>query len=92
MEDGPQTLAATMGSIRESDGLYSGLLQRKRVELNETGFDVIFCDMHMPVVNGEQVARMIRSTNNHNQNTPSEFGAFCNGGSGDSAPTSQSLC
>ena len=26
----------------------------------------------MPVVNGEQVARMIRSTNNHNQNTPSE--------------------
>jgi len=33
-------------------------------------FDVIFCDIHMPVVSGEQVARMIRSTNNHNQNTP----------------------
>ncbi|OCF75273.1 AGC protein kinase [Kwoniella mangroviensis CBS 8886] len=33
-------------------------------------FDVIICDIHMPVVNGEQVARMIRSTNNHNQNTP----------------------
>jgi hypothetical protein len=26
----------------------------------------------MPVVSGEQVARMIRSTNNHNQNTPSK--------------------
>ncbi|OXC70861.1 hypothetical protein AYX13_00277 [Cryptococcus neoformans] len=33
-------------------------------------FDVIICDIHMPVVNGEQVARMIRSTNNHNQLTP----------------------
>ncbi|WVQ85691.1 hypothetical protein IAT38_007857 [Cryptococcus sp. DSM 104549] len=33
-------------------------------------FDVIICDIHMPVVSGEQVARMIRSTNNHNQNTP----------------------
>ncbi|WVR05595.1 hypothetical protein IAU60_002614 [Kwoniella sp. DSM 27419] len=33
-------------------------------------FDVIICDIHMPVVNGEQVARMVRSTNNHNQNTP----------------------
>jgi len=33
---------------------------------------VIICDIHMPVVSGEQVARMIRSTNNHNQNTPSE--------------------
>jgi hypothetical protein len=32
---------------------------------------VIICDIHMPVVSGEQVARMIRSTNNHNQNTPS---------------------
>ncbi|KAK4684867.1 serine/threonine-protein kinase RIM15, partial [Tremellales sp. Uapishka_1] len=51
VEDGPQALAATMGSIR---------------------FDVIICDIHMPVVNGEQVARMIRSTNNHNQNTPSK--------------------
>ena len=27
----------------------------------------------MPVVSGEQVARMIRSTNNHNQNTPSTW-------------------
>jgi serine/threonine-protein kinase RIM15 len=50
VEDGPQALAATMGSIK---------------------FDVIICDIHMPVVSGEQVARMIRSTNNHNQNTPS---------------------
>jgi CheY-like chemotaxis protein len=33
---------------------------------------VIICDIHMPVVSGEQVARMIRSTNNHNQNTPSK--------------------
>ena len=32
---------------------------------------MIICDIHMPVVSGEQVARMIRSTNNHNQNTPS---------------------
>ena len=38
-----------------------------------SGFDVIICDIHMPVVSGEQVARMIRSTNNHNQNTPSKF-------------------
>ncbi|WVQ71287.1 hypothetical protein IAR50_000813 [Cryptococcus sp. DSM 104548] len=33
-------------------------------------FDVIVCDIHMPVVNGEQVARMIRSTSNQNQDTP----------------------
>ncbi|EIW72823.1 hypothetical protein TREMEDRAFT_25150 [Tremella mesenterica DSM 1558] len=33
-------------------------------------FDVIICDIHMPVVTGEQVARMIRSTNNPNHNTP----------------------
>lgn len=40
---------------------------------NHSGFDVIICDIHIPVVNGEQVARMIRSTNNHNQLTPSEL-------------------
>ena len=34
---------------------------------------MIICDIHMPVVSGEQVARMIRSTNNHNQNTPSAY-------------------
>ncbi|KAL1405187.1 rim15, signal transduction response regulator [Vanrija albida] len=33
-------------------------------------FDLILCDIHMPYISGEQVARMIRSTNNHNQNTP----------------------
>lgn len=33
-------------------------------------FDVIFLDMHMPFVTGEQVARMIRSTMNPNQNCP----------------------
>jgi serine/threonine-protein kinase RIM15 len=33
-------------------------------------FDVIFLDMHMPFVSGEQVARMIRSTTNPNQNSP----------------------
>jgi CheY-like chemotaxis protein len=45
------------------------------VDVSCTEFDVIICDIHMPVVNGEQVARMIRSTNNHNQNTPSESGS-----------------
>lgn len=35
-------------------------------------YDVIFCDIHMPFVNGEQVARMLRSTTNPNQGTPSE--------------------
>lgn len=33
-------------------------------------FDVIMCDIQMPIVSGEQVARMIRSSNGHNQNTP----------------------
>lgn len=41
-----------------------------------SGFDVIICDIHMPVVSGEQVARMIRSTNNHNQNTPSTLNSI----------------
>lgn len=41
--------------------------------LTYLGFDVIICDIRMPVVSGEQVARMIRSTNNHNQNTPSKL-------------------
>ncbi|ORX34130.1 hypothetical protein BD324DRAFT_584008 [Kockovaella imperatae] len=49
VEDGPQALAATMGSIH---------------------FDLIIVDIHMPLVTGEQVARMIRSTANQNQNTP----------------------
>ena len=67
VEDGPQALAAVMGTIRK----YSS--SSGRSELTHTpGFDVIICDIHIPVVSGEQVARMIRSTNNHNQNTPSE--------------------
>lgn len=33
-------------------------------------YDVIICDMHMPFVTGEQVARMLRSTANPNQDTP----------------------
>ncbi|KAL7423549.1 rim15, signal transduction response regulator [Cryptotrichosporon argae] len=33
-------------------------------------FDLIICDLMMPAVNGEQVARMIRSTANNNANTP----------------------
>lgn len=33
-------------------------------------FDVIICDLVMPNVTGEEVARMIRSTNNPNVNTP----------------------
>lgn len=33
-------------------------------------FDVIICDLVMPNVSGEEVARMIRSTNNPNFNTP----------------------
>jgi serine/threonine-protein kinase RIM15 len=35
-------------------------------------YDVIICDIHMPFVTGEQVARMLRSTANPNQDTPSE--------------------
>lgn len=33
-------------------------------------FDVIICDLVMPNVSGEEVARMIRSTNNPNVSTP----------------------
>lgn len=33
-------------------------------------FDVIICDLVMPNVSGEEVARMIRSTNNTNVSTP----------------------
>lgn len=65
VEDGSQALASTMGSIRESSSFLA------EQSSDPAGFDVIICDIHMPVVSGEQVARMIRSTNNHNQNTPS---------------------
>jgi serine/threonine-protein kinase RIM15 len=51
VQDGPEALAAAMGSIK---------------------YDVIICDIHMPFVTGEQVARMLRSTANPNQDTPSE--------------------
>nr|ODN93204.1 AGC protein kinase [Cryptococcus depauperatus CBS 7841] len=44
--------------------------QKATATMGSICFDVIICDIHMPVVNGEQVARMIRSTNNHNQHTP----------------------
>lgn len=56
---------------------HSSLVNASRVavaDISSAEFDVIICDIHMPVVNGEQVARMIRSTNNHNQNTPSGSG------------------
>lgn len=56
---------------------HSSLVNASRVavaDISSAEFDVIICDIHMPVVNGEQVARMIRSTNNHNQNTPSWSG------------------
>jgi serine/threonine-protein kinase RIM15 len=49
VQDGPEALAAAMGSIK---------------------YDVIICDIHMPFVTGEQVARMLRSTANPNQDTP----------------------
>ena len=68
VEDGPSALAATMGSISESSPPHHASIESHPAE-----FDVIVCDIHMPVVSGEQVARMIRSTTNHNQNTPSEF-------------------
>nr|KAJ3418581.1 hypothetical protein HK105_008140 [Polyrhizophydium stewartii] len=41
-----------------------------RCAMGEVKFDVIFMDMMMPVLDGESVARMIKSTKNVNQRTP----------------------
>lgn len=61
--DGPEALAAAMGSISKCSTLLAS---------DHKEYDIIFCDIHMPHVSGEQVARMIRSTTNPNQSTPSE--------------------
>ncbi|KAJ3022779.1 hypothetical protein HKX48_005255 [Thoreauomyces humboldtii] len=41
-----------------------------RCALGQVMFDVIFMDIRMPIVDGETAARMIKSTNNVNQQTP----------------------
>ncbi|KAI8920021.1 hypothetical protein DFJ77DRAFT_546142 [Powellomyces hirtus] len=41
-----------------------------RCALGQVKFDVIFMDIRMPIVDGETAARMIKSTNNVNQQTP----------------------
>jgi len=41
-----------------------------RCSMGEIAFDVIFMDMLMPILDGENAARMIKSTKNANQNTP----------------------
>ncbi|KAF8592615.1 hypothetical protein K439DRAFT_1378858 [Ramaria rubella] len=40
------------------------------VALGDIKFDCILMDLHMPVVDGEQAARYIKSTNNKNTSTP----------------------
>lgn len=49
--------------------------------MSDIRFDLIFLDLVIPNVSGEEVARMIRSTNNPNVNTPSEYssGVICLG-------------
>ncbi|KAJ3303460.1 hypothetical protein HDV03_003828 [Kappamyces sp. JEL0829] len=38
--------------------------------MGEIKFDIIFCDINLPVVSGDGAARMIKSTTNVNSNTP----------------------
>ncbi|KAF8528807.1 RIM15, signal transduction response regulator [Hysterangium stoloniferum] len=40
------------------------------IALGDTKFDCILMDLHMPVVDGEQAARYIKSTSNKNTSTP----------------------
>jgi len=40
------------------------------VALGDIKFDCILMDLHMPVVDGEQAAKYIKSTNNKNASTP----------------------
>ncbi|KAL0073273.1 hypothetical protein F4703DRAFT_1972825, partial [Phycomyces blakesleeanus] len=41
-----------------------------RFAMGDIPFDVIFMDVHMPIIDGEAAARMIKSTNNVNKETP----------------------
>lgn len=40
------------------------------INLSASEFDCILMDLHMPVVDGEQAAKYIKSTNNKNASTP----------------------
>ncbi|ORY94239.1 hypothetical protein BCR43DRAFT_461749 [Syncephalastrum racemosum] len=44
--------------------------QAIRCCMSDVQFDMIFLDIHMPIIDGESVARMIKSTQNVNQHTP----------------------
>ncbi|KAN0063369.1 rim15, signal transduction response regulator [Thecaphora frezii] len=41
-----------------------------RVAMADDKFDVLFIDVTLPIVNGQDVARMVKSTRNANSNTP----------------------
>ncbi|KAG0170786.1 hypothetical protein DFQ30_002014 [Apophysomyces sp. BC1015] len=44
--------------------------QAIRCAMGDVPFDIIFMDVRMPIIDGEAAARMIKSTNNVNRNTP----------------------
>ncbi|CAO3595486.1 unnamed protein product [Absidia cylindrospora] len=44
--------------------------QAIRYAMGDVQFDLIFMDIRMPIIDGEAAARMIKSVNNRNQNTP----------------------
>ncbi|KAF7728237.1 hypothetical protein EC973_006518 [Apophysomyces ossiformis] len=44
--------------------------QAIRSAMSDVQFDMIFMDIRMPIIDGETVARMIKSTNNVNRDTP----------------------
>ncbi|KAI7853588.1 hypothetical protein BDC45DRAFT_148991 [Circinella umbellata] len=44
--------------------------QAIRNAMGEVRYDIIFMDIRMPIIDGEAAARMIKSTNNINKNTP----------------------
>ncbi|KAG2231009.1 hypothetical protein INT48_001616 [Thamnidium elegans] len=44
--------------------------QAIRSAMSDVRYDIIFMDIRMPIIDGETVARMIKSTNNNNRKTP----------------------
>ncbi|KAI9323113.1 hypothetical protein BX666DRAFT_2021869 [Dichotomocladium elegans] len=44
--------------------------QAIRSAMSDVRFDIIFMDIRMPIIDGEAAARMIKSTNNTNRDTP----------------------
>ncbi|RCH94362.1 hypothetical protein CU097_013608, partial [Rhizopus azygosporus] len=44
--------------------------QAIRTAMSDVRYDIIFMDIRMPIIDGETAARMIKSTNNNNRDTP----------------------